>query len=183
MTLGWPETLSHKVLTGFQSTLSQYIPRTKSNWLHLLSLTQTHPFPSISHTTGHSDQSQLHPTIPEGSLPISPQTGARCATTCHLHHLIGHSFRWWTWDLTVPTLFILNLFSLHANTSLIALQQSYAYLFSFPTWRPIVFTPVLCSHPHLFHLHVDSRLSYRYPPASVPIVYVSLWSCGSVLYK
>ena len=183
MTLGWPETLSHKVLTGFQSTLSQYIPRTKSNWLHLLSLTQTHPFPSISHTTGHSDQSQLHPTIPEGSLPISPQTGARCATTCHLHHLIGHSFRWWTWDLTVPTLFILNLFSLHANTSLIALQQLCTYQLSFPNWRPTVCTTVSCSHPCLLPPHVNSHHSYRYPLASVLIAYVSLWPCGLSLYK
>jgi len=31
--------------------------------------------------------------------------------------------------------------------------------------------------------HVDSHHSYRYPPASVPIAYVSLQPCGSSCYK
>ena len=57
------------------------------------------------------------------------------------------------------------------------------YLFSFLTQSPIVCTPVPCLHPHLLHPHVDSCHSYRYPLASVPIVHVSLWPCGSILYK
>src|SRR5882724_9309267 len=67
---------------------------------------------------------------------------------------------------------------LHANASLIALQCSYVYLLSFPTQRPIVCAPVPCSHPHLFHPHADSHHSYRYPPASVPIAYMSLRPCA-----
>src|SRR5882724_2833849 len=61
------------------------------------------------------------------------------------------------------------LFLLSANASLIALQWSYVYLFSFLTWRPIVCAPVGCSHHGLFHPHVDSCHSYRYPLASIPI--------------
>src|SRR5882724_1183488 len=72
---------------------------------------------------------------------------------------------------------------LHANASLIAPQWSYAYLFSFPTWRPIICTPVPCLHPHLFHPHADSRPSYRYSLASVLIEYMSLQPCGSILYQ
>src|SRR5882724_12999899 len=72
---------------------------------------------------------------------------------------------------------------LHANASLVTPQWSYAYLFSFLTWRLIVCAPVPCLHLHLFHPHVDSCPSYRYPLASVPIAYVSLQPCGSILYK
>src|SRR5882724_4931150 len=72
---------------------------------------------------------------------------------------------------------------LHANTSLIAPQCSYAYLFSFLTQRLIVCTPVPCSHPCPLLLHADSCPSYRYPPVSVLIAYVSLRPCSSSLYK
>ena len=60
---------------------------------------------------------------------------------------------WLHQDLRVPTLFLFQSISifLHANTYLLALQSSYMYLFSFPTQRWIVCTPVPCSHPHLFH--------------------------------
>src|SRR5882724_7628005 len=83
------------------------------------------------------------------------------ATTCHPCHLIGRPLSWWPWDLGVPTLFSLKSISilLHANTSLIALQWSYTYLFSFPTQRLIVCTPVPCLHPHLLHPHADSHPS------------------------
>src|SRR5882724_9722751 len=69
---------------------------------------------------------------------------------------------------------------LHANTSLIAPQCSYAYLFPFPTQRLIVCTPVPCSHPRPLLLHADSRPSYRHPPVSVPIAYMSWRPCGLV---
>src|SRR5882724_10548207 len=61
-----------------------------------------------------------------------------------------------------------------ANTSLIAPQCSYMYLFSFPTWRPIVCTPVPGSHPCPLLPHVDSHLSYRYPPVSILTSYLCL---------
>src|SRR5882724_18424 len=72
---------------------------------------------------------------------------------------------------------------LHANTSLLAPQWPYSYLLSYPTWRPIVCTPVPCLHPCPLHLHVDSCPSYRCPPASILIAYLSLRPCGSILYK
>src|SRR5882724_6034924 len=108
-----------------------------------------------------------------------------CATTCHPCHLIGRPPSWLTWDLRVPTLFFFQSIStlLYANASLIALQWSYAYLFSFPTQRSIVCTLVLYPYPHLLHPNADSCPSYRYPLASVPIAYVSLQPCGSILYK
>jgi len=76
-----------------------------------------------------------------------------------------------------------NPFLTHANASLIAPQQSYAYLPSLLTQSPIVYTPVTCSNPCLFNPHADSHHSYRYPLASILIAYVSLQSCGSILYK
>ena len=93
-------------------------------------------------------------------------------TMCHPCCPIGRPLSQWTWDLRVPTLFIFQSISilLCANASLIAPQWSYAYLFSFPTWRPIVCTPVPCSHPCSLHLHVDSHPSYRYPPVSALIL-------------
>src|SRR5882724_8905271 len=72
---------------------------------------------------------------------------------------------------------------LHANASLIALQWSYMCLSLFLTWRLIVCAPVPCLHPSLLHPHVDSCPSYRYPPVSVLIAYMSLQPCGSILYK
>src|SRR5882724_5897133 len=63
---------------------------------------------------------------------------------------------------------------LHTNASLIAPQLSSTSLCSFPTQSPVVCTPVPCSHPHLFHLHADSRPSYSYSLVSVPIAYVPL---------
>src|SRR5882724_1592636 len=72
---------------------------------------------------------------------------------------------------------------LYTNASLIALQQSYTSLCSFLTWRPIVCAPVPCTHPCLFHPHADSQPSYRYPLASILIVYMSLKLCVPILYK
>ena len=46
-----------------------------------------------------------------------------------------------------PLYFLSISISLHANASLLAPQWSYAYLFSFLTWRPIICTHVPCSHP------------------------------------
>src|SRR5882724_3232932 len=82
-------------------------------------------------------------------------------------------------SLSFQSIFIL----LCANTSLIAPQWLYTYLFSFLTWSPIVCTPVPCSHPCLLHPHADSCHSYRYSLASVPIAYMSMQPCGSILYK
>src|SRR5882724_7427014 len=108
-----------------------------------------------------------------------------CTIMHHLCHLVGQSLSLWTWDLRVPTLFIFQYISiiLPANTSLVALQCSYAYLFSILTWRPIVCTPVPCSHPHPLHPHVDSCHSYRCLPDHVPIADLCLQPCGSILYK
>src|SRR5882724_9901912 len=72
--------------------------------------------------------------------------------------------------LTFPSIFSL----LHANASLIALQWLCMYPLSFPTQRLIVCTLVSCSHPCLLLPYVDSCHSHRYPPASIPIAYVSL---------
>src|SRR5882724_3417146 len=97
-------------------------------------------------------------------------------TMCHPHHLISQSLSQWTWDLRVPTLFIFQSISilLHANTSLIAMQCLYMYLFLIPTWRLIVCTPVPGLHPHLFHPHADSHPSYRCIPDSVLKAYLCL---------
>src|SRR5882724_9632130 len=96
-----------------------------------------------------------------------------CTSMHHWCHLVGWSLSWWTWDLRVPTLSIFpSIFIiLHANTSLAALQGSYAYLFSIPTQRLIVCTLVPCSHPHPLHPHADSFPSYRCLPSHVPIAY------------
>src|SRR5882724_6465390 len=92
------------------------------------------------------------------------------ATMHHLWHLISRPPSRQAWDLGVPTLIPFN----HANTSLIAPQCSYTYLFSFPTRRLIVCTPVPSSHPHPLLLHVDSCLSYRYPLVSIPTSHLCL---------
>src|SRR5882724_3012761 len=104
---------------------------------------------------------------------------------CHLHHLISWSLSWWTWDLRGSTLFIFQSISIswHANTPLITPQYSYAYLFSIPTWRLIVCTPVPCSHPSPLHPHADSLHSYRCLPDLIQIAYMCLQPCGSILYK
>src|SRR5882724_9955313 len=95
-------------------------------------------------------------------------------TSHHLHHLISRPLSQWTWDLRVPTLFIFQSISilLHANTSLIAPQCSYVYLFSTLPRSPIVCAPVPCSHPCLLHPHADSCPSYRCLQASAPIAYM-----------
>ena len=108
------------------------------------------------------------------------------ATMCHPHHLIDRPVSWWTCDLRVPTnpLYFHSIsITLCANASFLAPWWPYTYLFSFPTWRLIVCAPVPCLHPSPLHLHVDSCPSYRYPSVSIPIAYVSLQPCGSILYK
>src|SRR5882724_5312038 len=72
--------------------------------------------------------------------------------------------------------------SLHANTSLTAPQSSPTSLCSFPTWTPLVCTPVPCSHPRSFQIHADSCPSYRCSPVPILIAYMSLQPCGSSLY-
>src|SRR5882724_1059935 len=69
-----------------------------------------------------------------------------------------------------------------ANASLIALQLASVSLCSFLTQSLFVCAPVSCSHPRLFHPHVDSHPSYRYSPVPILIAYVSLRPCGSSLY-
>src|SRR5882724_174069 len=63
---------------------------------------------------------------------------------------------------------------LQTDASLIAPQWLHAYLLSFLTQRLTVCAPVSCLHPCLLPPHADSCHSYRYPPASIPIAYVSL---------
>src|SRR5882724_8978832 len=46
------------------------------------------------------------------------------ATTHHPHHLISRSLSQWTWDLSVPTLFIFNLFLSHCMLILLCLLHS-----------------------------------------------------------
>src|SRR5882724_9818757 len=82
------------------------------------------------------------------------------ATTCHSCHLVGRPPSRRTWDMRLAS----------------------ASLCSFPTWSLFVCTPVSCSHPRLFHPHVDSHPSYRYSPVPIPIAYMSLRPCGSSLY-
>jgi len=77
--------------------------------------------------------------------------------------------------LSFPSIFIL-----HANASLIAPEWFCMYLLSFLTWRLTVCSLVSCSHPHLLLSHADIHCSYRYPPASILIAYISLWPCGPV---
>src|SRR5882724_6698325 len=88
-------------------------------------------------------------------------------------HLAGRPGTLGSQSCFFQSIFIL----LNANASLIAPQWSYKYLFPFPTWRPIVCIPVPCSHPHLFHPHAESHISYRYSPVPVLIVCVpsTLW--------
>src|SRR5882724_3480308 len=69
-----------------------------------------------------------------------------------------------------------------ANASLIAPQLASMSLCSFLTWSLFVCAPVSCSHPCLFHPHVDSHPSYRYSLVPVPIAYMSLRPCGSRIY-
>src|SRR5882724_12872032 len=68
----------------------------------------------------------------------------------------------------------------HTNALLIALQCLHVYLFSIPTRRPFVCTPVPSSHPRLLHPHADSRPSYRCLQDLVPISYLCLLPCGSI---
>src|SRR5882724_10191070 len=71
----------------------------------------------------------------------------------------------------------------HTNAFLIAPQCPHVYLFMILTWRPFVCAPVPCSHPHLLHPHADSHPSYRCLPDHIPIAYLCLRPCSSILYK
>src|SRR5882724_10266917 len=101
----------------------------------------------------------------------------------HWHHLIGQSLSQWTWDLSVPTLFIFpSIFIiLHANTSLAALQSLYAYLFSILTWRLIVCTLVPCLHPRPLKSHVDSCTCDPAAPFSISNVLILLYLLSLII--
>src|SRR5882724_7536194 len=92
---------------------------------------------------------------------------------------------WWGLGPEGPNPLFLQYISVlcHANASLIALQCLHVYLFLIPTWRPIVCTPVPCSHPHLLHPHVDSCPSYRCLLDHILITSLCLRPCSSILYK
>jgi len=141
--------------------------------------------------SGSTDGFQSHPTRPQGPLPITSKVVARTMVRSHPHglrvqwpskitwpshdnhatmhhpcHLVSRPLSWWTWDLRVPTLFIFNLF------------LSYCVLI--PLWLLHSAHMHTCSHSQLggqFHP------SYRYLLVSVLIACMSLWPCGSILYK
>ena len=78
---------------------------------------------------------------------------------------------------SLPSISIL----LHANASLIALQQLCTYLLSFLTQRLIVCAPVPCLHPHLFHPHVDivtdvKDSGFSLNPYSSQFIFISAYS-------
>ena len=85
------------------TNFSWSIPSTKSHWLHLFSPTWADSFPTTLCSTGHPDQPPLCLTMPEGSLFIGSQIGAR--TLIRMYPLgLGNAEAFWdhvaiTWQL------------------------------------------------------------------------------------
>jgi len=105
-------------------------------------------------------------------------------TMCHPRRLVGRptSRHLGPWGFQ-PSFLSIYFYLIECYTPLIAPQCSYVYLFSFPTWRPIVYTPVPSSPPWFLPLHADSHPSYRYPPVFAPKDYLCLRPCAFLLYK
>src|SRR5882724_3959973 len=141
----------------------------------------------LSHSKLLSKPQSAQPYITSGMQRLSQITWSSRddrATTRHPRRLVGRPPSRQSWDggsnpLSLQSISIL----LHTDAPLIAPQCSYAYLFSFPTRRPIVCTPVPSPPARSLPLNADSCPSYRYPPVFDPIDYLCLRHCASLLYK
>jgi len=143
------------------------------------------PWASPSHIWCYSQiPRQNAPPWPWVTWPPPEITWSSCDDHATMSHLISRPSSQWTWDLKVPTLFLSNIFSFYGMLFfLITLQCLYVSMFLILTWRPIVCTPVPCSHPCLLHPHADSHHSYRCLLDSVPIALLVPVTLCSISYN